>query len=356
MDTTARILQQSIQTRANLMHRRAQRNLMQAALDSASAANSQALVPAAGASSSGGRAAADHGLAGALAAPRGPLPPGPLPPSPLPPGPLPPGPLPQRVAHMTNFELERLFALTTAPATAAAMRFGGAPGAAAANRLRDALAAQRQNSSEGYLRSWDAHDSSDVVTVRPEPEPPQQEQQHSDAQRARRADAALASLPAQQLAAPVEGDPCAICQEFMCAGEAVRRLPCAHLFHADCIATWLPVRLTCPLDNLPVDEGLEMLAGAAGTAPAPLGAGGSSRAPLPPPSEPPPPLPPLPPGFPPGGPPSLPPLGLRELQAVATGAGVTPERLADALAQRRSVQAQLHELSRERGGAPIILE
>jgi len=284
----------------------------------------------------------------------------------------------QRPGHMTNFELGRLFALTTSPATAAAVRFGGAPGAAAAMRLQQAMAAQRQSSSEGYLRSWDALDSRSVVTV----SPPAERQPRGDAQRAKRVDAVLTSLPVQQLRAPVGGDPCAICQQFMLAGEAVRRLPCAHLFHSECIARWLPIRLICPLDNLPVDEGLEMLAAAVagadastldGAAAGPLdgAAAGpppgirpppSSEPPLP--SEPPPPPPPTasgggsqrqPPSAPPGLP-CLPPLGLRELQAAADKAGVPAEHLADALARHRDVQVQLHRLWRERGGAPIVLE
>lgn len=284
----------------------------------------------------------------------------------------------QRHEHMTNFELERLFALTTAPAAAAAMRFGGVLGAAAANRLRDALTAQRQSNSEGYLRNWDRHDSSNVVTIRTEPEPPQQ---HSDAQRVNRANSALRALPVHYLSSPIDGDPCAICQQFMCKGEAIRRLPCAHIFHADCISKWLHVRLTCPFDNLPVDEGLEMLAAAATSNsteslvieedPEAAQASSPGVVPLPPPSDPPP-LPPSdsappPPTESPASaspsaippviqPPCLPPLGLRELQAAADGAGVSAERLADALAHRRSVQMQLHQLQLESGGAPIVLE
>mmetsp|Transcript_64261 Transcript_64261/g.123639 ORF Transcript_64261/g.123639 Transcript_64261/m.123639 type:complete len:336 (-) Transcript_64261:111-1118(-) len=285
----------------------------------------------------------------------------------------------QRLEHMTNFELERLFALTTNPATAAALRFGGSVGAIAASRLRNTLVAQRQNNSEGYLRSWDTSDRSNVVTVvGPEAQhPPPQLQEGIDKERAeqhaQRVQAALESLPEQHLSASIDGDPCVICQEPMLKDEAVRRLPCAHLFHSECISRWLYVKLVCPYDNLPVDEGLDMLAAASSGGhaggmvtqerqDAALANGVSDP---PPPSLEPPPLPPSEqPPPPPGdasprttdGAPSVPPLGLRELEAAAASAGVSPEHLADALAHRRHVEMQLHQLQVESGGAPIVLE
>jgi len=291
----------------------------------------------------------------------------------------------QRLEHMTNFELERLFALTTNPATAAALRFGGSVGAIAASRLRNTLVAQRQNNSEGYLRSWDTNDQSNVVTVGNETQhPPPQQQEALDREReeqhAQRVTTALESLPVQHLSVTIEGDPCVICQEPMIKDEAVRRLPCAHLFHSECICRWLYVKLTCPYDNLPVDEGLEMLAAAssggiaigietqvvAATERQDAALANGVLAP-PPPSLEPPPLPPseMQPPPPPGdapprpttdGAPSVPPLGLRELEAAAASAGVTPARLADALARRRQVEMQLHQLQVQSGGAPIVLE
>merc|ERR1712232_1262456 len=157
-----------------------------------------------------------------------------------------------------------LFAVTTAsPATVAALRYGGSRGAFVAVRMRQQLIARRQSNSEGFLQSWDTHGSSDVVTVAPVSETTETLQSFTDAQRRKRAEATLAMLPVRCLPLPIgESEPCAICQGTMEKGEAVRRLPCAHVFHADCISTWLYVKLTCPLDNLPVDEGLEMLAAA----------------------------------------------------------------------------------------------
>merc|ERR1712226_960254 len=133
-----------------------------------------------------------------------------------------------------------------------------------AERMRQQLVARRQSNSEGFLQSWDTHGSSDVVTIAPVIEATETQQSFTGAQRKKRAEATLGMLPVRCLPLPIgESEPCAICQATMEKGEAVRRLPCAHVFHADCIAKWLYVKLTCPLDNLPVDEGLEMLAAAA---------------------------------------------------------------------------------------------
>lgn len=115
--------------------------------------------------------------------------------------------------------------------------------------------------------------------------------------------AALEALPVQNLMEP-EKDQCAICQDMMLAGESVRRLPCAHTFHADCIHKWLRIRPTCPLDNLPIDELMATSVGAICksrpsvppstlVATSSIGTSVSSSAPLhpPPPDSPPPPLP-----------------------------------------------------------------
>ncbi|KAF8711544.1 hypothetical protein HU200_028988 [Digitaria exilis] len=39
---------------------------------------------------------------------------------------------------------------------------------------------------------------------------------------------------------------CAVCTEEVARGQAVVRLPCAHWYHAGCIAPWLRIRPTCP--------------------------------------------------------------------------------------------------------------
>lgn len=292
---------------------------------------------------------------------------------------------------------------TASPAATAALRFGGLPVTAAATaRLRETLATQRQGNSESFVRNWDSV-AGEVVRVSASWDRPQPT--YTQLQRKRRAEAALLALPARKLACASEGNPCAICHEALAEGDAVRRLPCAHVFHADCIAKWLHVKLTCPLDNLPVDDSLEMLAGAGAetvASPAVVGTestshgdmdieeaaaplpehhlagmevvSGAEAPPPPPTSEPPPtPPPPLEPGQRGGARPStgtvrstsacvaatasaisaaacptLPPVGLRELQEAAASAGVSVERMADALAERRSQHLRQHQLELER--------
>eukprot|EP00747_Dinoflagellata_sp_TGD_P191981 gnl/TRDRNA2_/TRDRNA2_56157_c0_seq1.p1 gnl/TRDRNA2_/TRDRNA2_56157_c0~~gnl/TRDRNA2_/TRDRNA2_56157_c0_seq1.p1 ORF type:complete len:174 (+),score=16.60 gnl/TRDRNA2_/TRDRNA2_56157_c0_seq1:34-522(+) len=64
----------------------------------------------------------------------------------------------------------------------------------------------------------------------------------------------LDSLPVDRLTVTVDGDLCAICQDSLKAGDIVRRLPCTHTFHQECIAAWLTIKSTCPLDNLSLDR------------------------------------------------------------------------------------------------------
>lgn len=60
----------------------------------------------------------------------------------------------------------------------------------------------------------------------------------------------LESLPPQRLKEDcADSEPCAVCRDVMRCGDLVRRLPCLHVFHASCIARWLCVKATCPLDN-----------------------------------------------------------------------------------------------------------
>jgi Ring finger domain len=49
---------------------------------------------------------------------------------------------------------------------------------------------------------------------------------------------------------------CAVCKELVLVGESLKRLPCSHDYHANCILPWLGIRNTCPLCRfeLPTDD------------------------------------------------------------------------------------------------------
>eukprot|EP00933_Yihiella_yeosuensis_P052103 TRINITY_DN5009_c0_g1_i1.p1 TRINITY_DN5009_c0_g1~~TRINITY_DN5009_c0_g1_i1.p1 ORF type:complete len:544 (-),score=66.04 TRINITY_DN5009_c0_g1_i1:31-1662(-) len=122
--------------------------------------------------------------------------------------------------------------------------------------IRPKAAERRNFGTQSYLRFWDPDDDghrlpSDAPESRQEAQRSQKEQD----ERLKKAEAALSAIPPEHLR-DTTGiiDPCSVCQEPMLRGESIRRLPCAHIFHSACIARWLRVRLTCPLDNLALDE------------------------------------------------------------------------------------------------------
>eukprot|EP00099_Drosophila_melanogaster_P026208 NP_726563.1 uncharacterized protein Dmel_CG32850, isoform A [Drosophila melanogaster] len=49
---------------------------------------------------------------------------------------------------------------------------------------------------------------------------------------------------------------CVICMAEFCVNEAVRYLPCMHIYHVNCIDDWLLRSLTCPSCLEPVDAAL----------------------------------------------------------------------------------------------------
>lgn len=53
--------------------------------------------------------------------------------------------------------------------------------------------------------------------------------------------------PAVFAAPSVAGTVCAVCTEEIAVADPVVRLPCAHWYHAGCIAPWLGIRSTCPM-------------------------------------------------------------------------------------------------------------
>lgn len=47
---------------------------------------------------------------------------------------------------------------------------------------------------------------------------------------------------------------CGICQEEFDVADMCKLLPCGHMFHSDCIDSWLKTSVNCPMDNLSVEE------------------------------------------------------------------------------------------------------
>lgn len=47
---------------------------------------------------------------------------------------------------------------------------------------------------------------------------------------------------------------CSVCLEELVEGDSVLDLPCRHLFHRRCLATWLRTKTTCPLDRTRLRE------------------------------------------------------------------------------------------------------
>lgn len=66
----------------------------------------------------------------------------------------------------------------------------------------------------------------------------------------------VAALPDVEVAVAA---PCAVCKETLEAGDAAKKLPCGHFYHAGCILPWLNLRNSCPVCRyrLPVADPLE---------------------------------------------------------------------------------------------------
>ncbi|CAG9762627.1 unnamed protein product [Ceutorhynchus assimilis] len=49
---------------------------------------------------------------------------------------------------------------------------------------------------------------------------------------------------------------CPVCLKEYCKGETVKKMPCKHTFHPECILPWLSKTNSCPLcrDELPTDD------------------------------------------------------------------------------------------------------
>jgi len=61
-------------------------------------------------------------------------------------------------------------------------------------------------------------------------------------------------LPTQTLTEVAKEEKCCICLCDMETGVEVRRLPCTHYFHVECIDTWLKVNKCCPIDKKEIPE------------------------------------------------------------------------------------------------------
>ncbi|KAG2245535.1 hypothetical protein Bca52824_085163 [Brassica carinata] len=66
----------------------------------------------------------------------------------------------------------------------------------------------------------------------------------------------IEDLPVVELTLEEGGMVCAVCKDEMVLEEEVKRLPCRHLYHGDCITPWLGIRNTCPVCRfeLPTDD------------------------------------------------------------------------------------------------------
>lgn len=63
-------------------------------------------------------------------------------------------------------------------------------------------------------------------------------------------------LPVVELTVEQGDVVCAVCKDEMVLEEEVKRLPCRHLYHGECITPWLGIRNTCPVCRfeLPTDD------------------------------------------------------------------------------------------------------
>lgn len=67
---------------------------------------------------------------------------------------------------------------------------------------------------------------------------------------------AISALPTVEIATEADSLVCAICKDMVSFGEMVKKLPCGHGYHEDCIVPWLGTRNSCPVCRfeLPTDD------------------------------------------------------------------------------------------------------
>lgn len=68
--------------------------------------------------------------------------------------------------------------------------------------------------------------------------------------------AAVEALETMEIKSEVEALACAVCKDIVGVGQMVKKLPCGHGYHGDCIIPWLGSRNSCPVCRfeLPTDD------------------------------------------------------------------------------------------------------
>ncbi|GLU04590.1 hypothetical protein SLE2022_217280 [Rubroshorea leprosula] len=70
------------------------------------------------------------------------------------------------------------------------------------------------------------------------------------------AKSAVSGLPMVEILSEAEAVVCVICKDVVGVGEFIKKLPCGHGYHGDCIVPWLGSRNSCPVCRfeLPTDD------------------------------------------------------------------------------------------------------
>eukprot|EP00854_Cymbomonas_tetramitiformis_P023664 gene23664-28676_t len=124
-------------------------------------------------------------------------------------------------------------------------------------RAQPLSAAQQAGPHFGEGPSHSQTELPEVAAAIPTPEPPEPSERcvssyltfpllHPCQEQRKALEALLLGIGSRRPLEVEPGEHCSICHEDWEAGEGLRRLPCAHVFHAGCIARWLLQNLTCP--------------------------------------------------------------------------------------------------------------